>query len=234
MQSEMSIHQAVSAIIGEMSGIGKNQRNKDQGYNFRGIDDVLKELHPLFARHGVFFAPTVLERIYEERISAKGNVGHICHLHVAYKVYGPMGDFIEISTWGEGLDYSDKCTNKAMTAAFKYAMFELFAIADPDDDADHNTEDGGFDGAPIRKPGEYKNNVRQEPYDYSRPPIQEGAGYIFESGNEEFDIIMQAGVVDSSNDFIQSLIVQIMQRGTLTPKQLESGVKSAKRIMGQA
>ena len=234
---ENSVHKAIVSIIAEMAGIGKNQRNKDQGYNFRGIDDVLKELHPLFAKHGVFFAPTVLERIYEERISAKGNTGHICHLHVSYRVYGPSGDFIEISTWGEGLDYSDKCTNKAMTAAFKYAMFELFAIADPEDDSDSGTQDGG---SRVREAGEYVNNQRvsnsrsvmyeQEPYDYSRPA---GTPYVHGSGNENFDLILQAASIDDG-DFIHSLAGQIESRGTLTENQITSGVKSAKKILGFA
>ena len=134
-----TVHQAVAAVIGDLKGIGKNQRNKEQGYNFRGIDDVLRELHPLFAKHGVFLAPDVLEREYEERVSAKGTVGHCCHLHVRFHVYGPEGDSIEMSTWGEGLDYGDKSTNKAATAAYKYALFELFAVADPDDDGTHET-----------------------------------------------------------------------------------------------
>lgn len=138
-----SVHEAVRRVIADLGGIGKNQRNKEQGYNFRGIDDVLKELHPLLAEHGVVIAPDVEERIYEERVSAKGTVGHCAHLHVRYRVYGPTGDSIELSSWGEGLDYGDKATNKAMTAAFKYMLFELFAVADPADDADHETPESG-------------------------------------------------------------------------------------------
>ena len=141
--TELSIHGCIREIMRELQPIGKNQRNKDQDYAFRGIDDVLKALHPLLAKYGVFFAPSILERQYEERTSARGTTGHCAHLHVLYRVYGPRGDFIEVSTWGEGLDYSDKATNKAMTAAFKYAMFELFAICDPSADSDRTTEEGG-------------------------------------------------------------------------------------------
>lgn len=134
-----TVYQAVGAIISGLKGVGKEQRNKEQGYNFRGIDDVLKALHPLLAEHGVFICPDVLEREYEERLSKSGTVGHCAHLHVRFRVYGPEGDSVELSTWGEGLDYGDKATNKAMTAAFKYALFELFAVADPADDSDHES-----------------------------------------------------------------------------------------------
>ena len=137
--SGVTVQQAVAAIIGELGGIGKNQRNTDQGYNFRGIDDVLKQLHPLLGKHGVVIVPNVVEREYEERVSAKGSVGHCAHLHIGYRIYGPAGDSIEGSTWGEGLDYGDKATNKAMTAAYKYLLFQLFAVSDPTEDGDHES-----------------------------------------------------------------------------------------------
>ncbi len=140
---DLKIHQAIGEIINEMGGIGKTGENKEQHYNFRGIDAILQELHPLFAKYGVFFAPEVIERKYEERVSSKGTVGHCAHLHVRYKVYGPTGDSITLSTWGEGMDYSDKATNKAMTAAFKYALFQLFAICDPAEDGDGESPDTG-------------------------------------------------------------------------------------------
>jgi hypothetical protein len=157
-----TVHVAIGQIIAEMEGIGKNQRNKDQNYNFRGIDDVLKVVHPLLGKYGVFFAPDVIEREYEERVSAKGTVGHCAHLHVRYQIFGPEGDSFELSTWGEGLDYSDKATNKAMTAAFKYALFEVFAIADPEDDGDHTTP--GNDDPP--------QTVHREPPQTSQRPPQ--------------------------------------------------------------
>lgn len=142
-EGDLTVHQAIAEIINELGGIGKTGHNKDQNYDFRGIDAVLINLHPLFAKYGVFMAPDVLERHYEERTSKSGNVGHCCHLHIRYTVYGPTGDSFAFSTWGEGLDYSDKATNKAMTAAFKYALFQLFAICDPAEDGDSEGGEGG-------------------------------------------------------------------------------------------
>ena len=212
MPEKKTIYEAVAAVIEEMSSIGKTGRNKEQGYNFRGIDAVLIELHPLFAKHGIFFAPTVIERLYEERLSKQGNIGHCAHLHVAYKVYGPSGDFIELSTWGEGLDYSDKATNKAMTAAFKYAMFELFAICDPAEDSDATTEDGG----------ERTGNVQR-----SRPNVDS-------QGNPDIRIeaILKAADQATDNGFLQSLKSKYAQYGRFTEPQLEKGFEAASKILG--
>jgi hypothetical protein len=140
---DLTVHQAIVEVINELGGIDKSGYNREQGYNFRGIDAVLQHLHPLFAKYGIFIAPQVVQRIYEERISSKGTVGHACHLRVNFTVYGPTGDFITLVTWGEAVDYSDKATNKAMTAAFKYALFQLFAICDPLEDADGSGNEGG-------------------------------------------------------------------------------------------
>ena len=211
MTDTKTIFQAITSIMGEMEGIGKNQLNKDQGYKFRGIDDVLKVIHPLLAKHGVIFAPDVIERVYEERISKLGNIGHVTHLHVTYKVYGPFGDFLEVSTWGEGLDYSDKATNKSMTAAFKYALFQVFAIADPEDDSDHTTGDGGM--ATGKKGGETQHRESS--------PI---------ATDEDIQLILEAA--DKTNDeFLSSLASQYRDRGTLTKNQITKGAEKARRFL---
>jgi hypothetical protein len=133
---ELTVFQAVGKIIEEMEGVSKSQRNIDQGYNFRGIDDVMKALHPLLGKYGVIVVPNVIERVYEEIHSAKGTLGHCAHLHVEWTFYGPTGDSFTASTWGEGSDYSDKATNKAATAALKYVLVPTFAISDLSEDGD--------------------------------------------------------------------------------------------------
>jgi hypothetical protein len=68
---------------------------------------------------------------------------HRVMLRVGYRIYGPDGSYIEAASYGEGTDSGDKATSKAMTMAFKYLLFELLCIADPEDDADkHSPEEG--------------------------------------------------------------------------------------------
>ena len=126
----ITVHKAITAVLGKLPAIGKNQRNKAQGFSYRGVDDVLNNINPLLAEHGVYFTPDVIERIAEERATKSGSVLYTVHLHVRYRIFGPAGDFVEASTWGEGTDTGDKATNKAMTAAMKYMLFQVFAISD--------------------------------------------------------------------------------------------------------
>jgi hypothetical protein len=214
MTDKKTIYEAIGSVISELGGIGKSGRNKEQGYNFRGIDDVLKEVHPLLGKHGVFFAPQVLERIYEERVSKQGNTGHVAHLHVQYTVYGPDGSSVVLSTWGEGLDYSDKATNKAMTAAFKYALFELFAISDPTEDADSETPEGTGTAPP-----------RQ-----SRPnaAVSPQTGEI----DPRVHAIEEAAKI-GSNPFVVDLAKKWKQYGKLSEPQLDKGFEAAARVLGE-
>lgn len=132
-----TVYERMVAILAELPPIGKNRRNQQQGFMFRGHDDVLNAPNPLLAKHGVFVLPRTLERLDSQRATRNGGVMWTVHLHVEFRFYGAGGDYVECSTWGEGTDSGDKATSKAHTMAFKYALFEVFAISseeasDPD------------------------------------------------------------------------------------------------------
>lgn len=138
---DASIYERMAAVLRDLPAIAKASENKQQNYMFRGIDDVLNALNPVLAKHGVFYTPTVLEARTEQRTSGKGNSLYATWLHVQYTFYGLAGDTVTASAWGEGTDSLDKATNKAMTGAMKYCLFQVFAISTKeggDADTDHN------------------------------------------------------------------------------------------------
>lgn len=124
----MNIYQSVTKIMEEVPAIGKEQVNKQQGFKFRGIDDVMNALQPLLAKNKVFIVPEILEQTREERQTTKGGnlIYSICK--IKYKFYAEDGSSIEAITIGEGMDSGDKATNKAMAIAMKYALFQVFCI----------------------------------------------------------------------------------------------------------
>jgi hypothetical protein len=134
---DLSIQKAISAVIRELPGIGKDSRmTQGAGYNYRGIDDVLPVLRPFLAKYGIVVTPVVEKRLTEERNTKAGGLAFVTHLRVRFTFHGPTGDSIDAVTWGEAADSGDKSTNKAMTAAFKYALFQTFVISDPAADPD--------------------------------------------------------------------------------------------------
>lgn len=125
----MTVHERVGAIVAEMPAIGKGQKNEQQGFMYRGHDDVMNELNPLLSKYGVFFTPRVLERITDQRTTSRGGIMYEVNLHVEYTFYGPRGDSFTASAWGEGTDSGDKSTNKAMTMALKNVLAQTFAVS---------------------------------------------------------------------------------------------------------
>lgn len=124
----MNIYESITKIMEEVPAIGKDKVNKQQGFKFRGIDDVMNALQPLLAKNKVFIVPEILEQIREERTTSKGGnlIYSICK--IKYKFYAEDGSNIEAITIGEGMDSGDKATNKAMAIAMKYALFQVFCI----------------------------------------------------------------------------------------------------------
>jgi ERF superfamily len=138
----MTVVECMGRIIAELPAIGKTQRNTQQGFNFPGIDDVQNALTPLLGRYGVVPMPHVLERIASTRTTNGGGTMYEINLHVRYTFYGPGGDSIVGSGWGEGTDLGDKATSKAMTTALKDVLFQALQIATSEQseaDADRTT-----------------------------------------------------------------------------------------------
>ena len=126
--AEKLIFKAVADILNEIDAIGKTKFNQQQGFKFRGIDDVMNVLHPLLAKHGVFTIPEVVGMQREERQTKSGTSITYAILTIKHHFTATDGSEVVTTTIGEGMDMGDKASNKAMAIAFKYACFQLFCI----------------------------------------------------------------------------------------------------------
>lgn len=124
----MNIFQSITKIMEEVPAIGKTKKNIQQGFMFRGIDDVMNIFQPLLAKYKVFIVPQVLEQTREERQTSKGGTLLYSICKIKYTFYAEDGSYVEAIVVGEGMDSGDKATNKAMAIAMKYAMFQVFCI----------------------------------------------------------------------------------------------------------
>ena len=117
--------------------ITKNKRNQQQGFMYRGIDDVMNTFQPLLAKNKIFVVPEVLTEYREERTTSNSKTLIYSVLKVKYTFYAEDGSSVSAVVVGEGMDSGDKASNKAMAVAMKYAMFQTFCIpteemVDPD------------------------------------------------------------------------------------------------------
>lgn len=137
------VYAAISAVQKALcsEGIGKDRKNQQQGYAFRGIDDVYNALSPILANNGLCILPRILTRSVSEHPTKSG--GNLFYVTVEAEfdlVAASDGSKHTIRTFGEAMDSGDKATNKAMSAAYKYACMQAFAIpTEGDNDADSKT-----------------------------------------------------------------------------------------------
>lgn len=118
----------VSRAIAQ-DGIRKSRDNKQQGYKFRGVDEVMNAFAPLFAEEGIFIRPRFEDRQASERVTKSGGVLYAVSVQGSFDFVAGDGSSVTVGPfYGEAMDSGDKATNKAMAVAFKYAMFQTFCV----------------------------------------------------------------------------------------------------------
>ncbi len=129
------IYQKIPAIMADMEAVTKD-RKSEQGYKFRGIDDALGALKPVFTKHKVFVLPEVLDSIREIGQTKSGSKQVYSVVKMKFTLCAEDGSSVSCSMLGEGQDTGDKSTGKAHSTAFKNMAWEVFCIptADPEMD----------------------------------------------------------------------------------------------------
>lgn len=137
----MNVYQCINRVQTALNktGISKD-RTAQQGasFKFRGIDDVYNAISPLLAEAGLCILPRMISRHCDERQSTAGKALFYVTVEAEFDlVSAEDGTRHTIRTFGEAMDSGDKATNKAMSAAYKYACFQAFAIpTEGDNDPD--------------------------------------------------------------------------------------------------
>jgi hypothetical protein len=139
------VYAAINAVQADLAktGISKDRENQQgAGFKFRGIDDIFNALSPLLSTHGLCILPRIISREATDRQSKSGGALFYVVLQAEFDfVAASDGSMHTIRTYGEAMDSSDKATNKAMSAAYKYACIQAFCIpiVGVEDDADKHT-----------------------------------------------------------------------------------------------
>lgn len=164
----MKVYQAINNVQADLAkkGITKSRMNEQQGWSFRGIDDVYNALSPLLAEHGLCILPRYLSRQREDRPALEGGVLFCVTVEAEFDIVcAEDGSKHTARIYGEGMDSADKGTNKAMSAAYKYAAIQIFAIpTEGDNDADASSP------CVASKPGAAKAPIPSQKMEQSRFP----------------------------------------------------------------
>jgi len=154
----MNIYQKMAAITAELKAVEKDltvQTTKTSSYKAVSERGILDAVKPLEEKYGVYSYPVsreVLESnliktesVYEDN---KGNktttpkTAYMTRIKTVYRFINTDNpeDFIETTTFAEGIDSQDKGSGKAMTYSDKYALMKAYKIS-TGEDVDEGTDE---------------------------------------------------------------------------------------------
>lgn len=122
------IYGKIAAILKETKAITKSEKNQQQGFKFRGIDNVMNELHELFAKNDVFILQEVQGFTTENRPTKSGGTNTFTRATIKFCYMTTDGSHVDTVNVGEAMDSGDKGMNKAMSIALKYSLLQMFLI----------------------------------------------------------------------------------------------------------
>ena len=103
-----NIYAKMANILKETKAITKSEKNQQQGFKFRGIDNVMNELHELFAKNDVFILQEVQDFTVDARPTAKGGTLFYTRAKIKFRYTTTDGSFVETVNVGEAMDSGDK------------------------------------------------------------------------------------------------------------------------------
>ena len=139
---ELNIFQRMAQATSEIETVAKNlavQVTKTSSYKAVGEKDILDAVKPIESKYGIYSFPVsrkIIESGIQERETQYGvNKQLFMRLEVVYRFVNidDPEDYIEVTSYGDGIDSGDKATGKAMTYADKYALMKAYKISTGDD-----------------------------------------------------------------------------------------------------
>ena len=141
----MNIFEKMSAITQEITTVAKNLQVGDGKNRYKAVGeaDVLAAVKPIEAKHGVYSYPvsrTVVDSgtmtsVSEYNGQRKETNKLFLRVETIYRFVNMENpkEYIDITTYGDGVDTQDKAPGKAMTYSDKYALLKAYKIQTGDD-----------------------------------------------------------------------------------------------------
>jgi hypothetical protein len=127
-------------VMRDVTELAKSDKNRQQGFSFRGIDSVLNVVGPSFRQHGIGLEVEVTDLTYNtvEIGQRRTPMAHVL-AHVDYRFYAgeDAKEVIQCTVVGEAMDSGDKAVSKAMSVALRTALLQVLVLptGEPDPDS---------------------------------------------------------------------------------------------------
>lgn len=185
-----NIYSKLQAITSELSAVAKNLEVGVGAGRYKGVGeaDVLATVKPLECKHGIYSYPVSREIIETaELVTKSGTRNLFLRLKTVYRfvnVENPA-EFIDITSYGDGVDSQDKAPGKAMTYSDKYALLKAYKIITGDDPDQDKSEE-----LSMKKPAPKKAAPKPAPVYNDVPPYEDPAAPAEPMTAEQYQIII--------------------------------------------
>lgn len=144
--SELNLYQKIQAVSNDIKNIEKNMTVGKGSYSYKAVQDidVVLEVKESETKHGLVSIPIKQELIKTEIIKTQKtdggeSINYVDVVKMTLRIINidKPDEFIDVESYGRGLDSADKGFGKASTYARKYALLNAYKIAtgeDPDKD----------------------------------------------------------------------------------------------------
>lgn len=150
----MNIYEKLAAITAELTAVAKNLSVGEgrSSYKAVGEADVLAAVKPLEAKYKVYSFPhsrrvidsdvITTRKVYNGQESESSKF--FMRVETVYRFVNTEdpAEYVEITTYGDGVDSGDKAPGKSMTYGDKYALLKAYKIITGDDPDQAASEDG--------------------------------------------------------------------------------------------
>ena len=149
----MNIFEKMAAITAELSAVAKNLQVGEgrSSYKAVGEADVLAAVKPLEAKHKVYSYPVARNIVDSDVITTKKSYNgqesetskFFMRVETIYRFVNTEkpDEYIDVPTYGDGIDSGDKAPGKAMTYGDKYALLKAYKVITGEDPDQHMSED---------------------------------------------------------------------------------------------
>lgn len=136
--TKANIAQRINAAMAQVDYVQKRQP-KDNGmkYSFVSHDAVTKKVRPILQAHGIVYYP------HDLNVTQSGNRTEAVFV-VRFENIDDRTDFIDVATFGYGVDGQDKGPGKAMSYGVKYALLKVLGLETGDDPEQDQGDDANY------------------------------------------------------------------------------------------
>lgn len=199
----------VAKVMQDVRALSKDQRNKDQGFMFRGIDDVMGVVGPALRQHGLVVQSETLSNERDSYDTKSGTRMSRAVVGMRYLFTAPDDTVVWTEAYGEAADAGDKCVSKAMSVAYRTAILQMLCLPTGEPDPDETSHER------VQEPAQPQGDPRNEAFAYLRSVVRvKGLGdenvpaaFMATHGGKE--------IAEATVDELIDYAAQVQRTGTL-------------------